>query len=73
MTQRTEAVLKQALELPAEEREQLTAEILASLDADAFEEAEAAWATEIEVRARKVLSGEAVERPWAEVCGQFVI
>ena len=59
--------MKQALDLPTEEREELAAEILASLDADAYEDAEQAWATEIEGRARRVLSGESTGRPWPEV------
>lgn len=67
MTGRAETILKEALELPPEEREELVAEILASLDADAYEDAEQAWATEIERRARGVLSGEASGKPWAEV------
>ncbi len=67
MTGRGETILKEALELTPEEREELAAEILASLDADAYEEAEQAWATEIERRARRVLSGDTSGKPWAEV------
>lgn len=67
MTKQAEALLREALELSTEEREQLAAEILASLDADALEDAELAWATEIEERARRVLAGESRGKPWPEV------
>lgn len=67
MTRRVETILKDALELPTEEREEIAAEILASLDADAFEDAEHGWATEIEKRVRRVLSTEVAGRPWSEV------
>jgi putative addiction module component (TIGR02574 family) len=67
MTKQAEALLREALELSTDEREQLAAEILASLDADALEDAELAWATEIEERARRVLAGESRGKPWPEV------
>ncbi|MCK6681414.1 MAG: addiction module protein [Thermoanaerobaculia bacterium] len=66
MTARTEAVLKEALELPSDERELPVAELLASLDADAYEDAEVAWASEIAERARRVLAGTSSAKPWNE-------
>lgn len=70
MTQRTQALLREALALPAEERATVAAELLASLDRHDSQDAEAvraAWAAEIERRARRVLSGESTGEPWAAV------
>ena len=67
MTQRAKAVLNDALALPLNERADVAAELLASLDNSAPEdpqEVEAAWAAEIERRARRVLSGESRGDPW---------
>jgi hypothetical protein len=58
---------QEALCLPAKERTRLAAELLASIEGEADAEAEAAWAVEIERRARKVLSGEAVTHDWTAV------
>lgn len=55
MTSRAQAVLRDALDLPVDERADLAAELLASLDADGSEDqaaVEEAWAKEIERRAR---------------------
>jgi putative addiction module component (TIGR02574 family) len=70
MTSRAKDVLREALTLPIAERADVAAELLASLDdaeAEHFAEVEAAWATEIEKRARRVLSGESAGVPWEEV------
>ena len=70
MTQRAKAVLNDALALPLNERADVAAELLASLDNSAPEnpqEVEAAWAMEIERRARRVLSGESRGDPWDAV------
>jgi putative addiction module component (TIGR02574 family) len=54
--------------LPPEQRAHLAAELLASLEgpADDPDEVEAAWAAEIESRARRVLSGESAGEPWED-------
>lgn len=59
MTDRAEALLREALTLPPEERADVAAELLASLDETDPEliDIEAAWAAEIEKRARRVLAG----------------
>ena len=49
-------LLNEALGLPTEERAELAAELIASLDGPADADVEAAWAAEIERRAAKVLS-----------------
>jgi putative addiction module component (TIGR02574 family) len=69
MTQRTQELLREALALPADERADVAAQLLASLDAEdvATEDIEAAWAIEIEKRARRVLSGQSEGVPWEDV------
>jgi len=70
MTSRAQELLRQALALPIDERANVAAELLASLDADRQEdpaEVEAAWAAEIERRARRVMAGESPGIPWEDV------
>lgn len=67
VTEQSQAVLSVALQLSLEERAELAAELLASLDGEPDEDAEAAWAREIESRARRVLREGSRGRPWEEV------
>jgi putative addiction module component (TIGR02574 family) len=69
MTPRAQDLLREALALPVDERTDVAAELLASLDEDdvATEDIEAAWAVEIERRARRVLSGESEGIPSEDV------
>jgi putative addiction module component (TIGR02574 family) len=69
MTQRTQDLLREALALPMDERADVAAQLLASLDDEdvATEDIEAAWAGEIEKRARRVLSGQSEGIPWEDV------
>jgi putative addiction module component (TIGR02574 family) len=70
MTQRARALLHEALALPLEDRANVAAELLASLEETPAEDAsvvEAAWASEIERRAMRVLSGESTGEPWDAV------
>jgi putative addiction module component (TIGR02574 family) len=70
MTDRAQAVLREALTLPVDERADVAAELLASLDdepAEDLAEVEMAWAKEIERRARRVLAGESTGEPWENV------
>lgn len=60
-------LLQEALGLPEDERAELAAELMASLDGPPDPDAEAAWAAEIERRAARVLSGESKGTPWEEV------
>jgi putative addiction module component (TIGR02574 family) len=60
-------LLEDALGLPPEERADLAAELIASLDGPPDDDAETAWAAEIERRARRVLSGASEGRVWEEV------
>lgn len=65
-------VLRDALELLPEDRAEVAAELLASLDEPADEGVEAAWAAEIERRARRVLSGESAGTDWTEARARIV-
>jgi putative addiction module component (TIGR02574 family) len=70
MRDRAQEVLREALTLPVSERADVAAELLASLDDAAAEnpaEVEAAWAAEIEKRARRVIGGESAGVPWEDV------
>ncbi len=67
MTKRSRDLLDEARQLPLEERADLAAEILATLDGDTEPDAEAMWAAEIERRARRVLAGETQGEPWEQV------
>jgi putative addiction module component (TIGR02574 family) len=70
MTSRAQALLREALALPTEERADVAAELLASLEDAAPDnpaDVEAAWAREIERRARRVMSGESTGEPWEDV------
>ena len=70
MSPRAQELLREAMALPVKERADLAAELLASLDDAAAEdpvEVEAAWAAEIERRARRVIAGETVGIPWEDV------
>lgn len=70
MTAQAEALLREALALPDEDRANVAAELLASLDAPAADDAETVrtlWSQELEWRAKRVLSGEAIGEDWAIV------
>lgn len=70
MTPRAQELLREALTLPIDERADVAAELLASLDEAGVEEhaeVEAAWAAEIERRARRVMAGESQGIPWEDV------
>jgi putative addiction module component (TIGR02574 family) len=67
---RTEALLLEVLTLSSEERAEVAAKLLASLDDAPIAEAdevEREWAAEIERRARRVLTGESPGVPWEQV------
>ena len=70
MSSRAQDLLREALALPLDERADVAAELLASLDDTEAEdpaEVEAAWAAEIERRARRVMAGETTGIPWEDV------
>ena len=67
MTKATEAVLANALRLGPDERAELAAELLASLDGPADPDAEAAWAVEIKRRVQAIEDGTIDLEPWQDV------
>jgi putative addiction module component (TIGR02574 family) len=70
MPSRAQELLREALALPLDERADVAAELLASLDdaeAEDPAEVEAAWAAEIERRARRVMARETTGIPWEDV------
>jgi putative addiction module component (TIGR02574 family) len=69
MTQRAQELLREALALPVDERADVAAQLLASLDNGevATEDIEAAWGVEIERRARRVLAGQSEGIPAEDV------
>jgi putative addiction module component (TIGR02574 family) len=75
MSDRAQTLLREALTLSLDERADVAAELLASLDDSTTEDpavVQAAWATEIERRARRVLAGESVGEPWQDVRDRIV-
>lgn len=71
MTDRPQAVLREALNLPLDQCAEVAAELLASLDDVSAPTdpatVEAAWGREIERRARRVIAGESLGEPWENV------
>ena len=67
MTDTTQRLLDEALDLPDNERAELAARLIESLDAAAEDDVDAAWAAEIERRCAALDSGEAVASDWSEV------
>jgi Putative addiction module component len=69
MTERAQELLREALTLAAEERADVAAELLASLDDPETDlsDVEAVWAAEIEKRARRVMASESRGVSWEDV------
>ncbi len=70
----SEAVLRDALALPSQARAEVAAELLASLDQPVVEDAEvvrAAWAEELELRARRARSGDDPGESWPALRDRF--
>ncbi|HET9887918.1 MAG TPA: addiction module protein [bacterium] len=66
MTEDETRILKQALKLPSEARAALAGYLLDSLDAPPDPGVEAAWESEIAIRARQVDSSSVQMIPWSE-------
>jgi putative addiction module component (TIGR02574 family) len=67
VSERVARVVEQALQLTVEERAEVAAELLASVDGEPDADAEQAWAAEIERRAHRALSGESEGTDWETV------
>jgi putative addiction module component (TIGR02574 family) len=73
MTTRAAHLIREALKLSPEERVDVAAELLASLDeAGDATDVEKAWGEEIERRARRVLDGTSSGTPWPEARARIV-
>ena len=66
MTNDTTQLLELALRLPEQERADLAARLLDSLDAASEENVEAAWSMEIQQRVEELDTGKVKPVPWAE-------
>ena len=67
MTERARKLLHDAMELPISERAELVADLLASLDGEPDADVEAAWASEVERRAREAHSNPDDDVAWETV------
>ena len=67
MTDRASKLLHEAMELPLPERAELAADLLASLDGEPEADVEAAWAAEVERRAREALANPDDDVAWETV------
>lgn len=69
MSERARKLLHEAMELPLSERAELVMDLLASLDVEP--EADAAWVSEIERRAREALANPEDDVAWETVRGEL--
>ncbi len=69
MSERARKLLKDAMELPLPERAELVADLLASLDGEPEADVEAAWAAEVERRARESPDNDV---PWETVSAEIL-
>lgn len=67
MSERARKLLHDAMDLPVFERAELAADLLASLDGEPEADVEAAWASEIEQRAREALASPDDDLSWESV------
>jgi hypothetical protein len=70
MTEHAQSLLREALSLSDDERADLIAELLVSLEGPVVDDVaavEQAWAEELETRARRVLAGPAQGEEWSQV------
>ena len=67
MTDKAQKLLAEALKLEPGERAFVAVQLIASVDGEPDEAAEAAWAAEIEKRALLAKAGKSQARDWQEV------
>ena len=67
MSERARKLLHEAMDLPASERAELVADLIASLDGEPEADVGAAWASEIERRAREALANPDDDVAWETV------
>jgi len=66
MTDKAKKILEEALGLPPDERADVAATLLDSLDEEQDEAVEQAWAEEIQRRIQEIESGAVKTIPWSE-------
>ena len=71
MTRRAQQVLDEALKLSPDEQSLVLRELLARLEGEPDPDAEAAWAQEIERRAREARAGARAVGDWETVCDEI--
>lgn len=71
MTHKAESLLRAALELTESERAEIAGRLLESIEPEPDAEVEAAWAAEIDRRARSIDAGEVELIPWEQVRDQL--
>jgi len=69
MSERARKLLHDAMELPVSERAALAADLIASLDGEADDDVEAAWAAEVDRRARENPDRDV---PWETVSAEML-
>lgn len=67
MTDKTQAIMEQALKLSPTERADMAEQLLASLDENLDSDVEKAWQEEVQRRLQQVERGEVKTIPWEEV------
>ncbi|MDQ6734840.1 MAG: addiction module protein [Nitrospirota bacterium] len=67
MTDKTQAIVEQALKLSPTERADMAEQLLASLDENLDSDVEKAWQEEVQRRLQQVERGEVKTIPWEEV------
>jgi putative addiction module component (TIGR02574 family) len=72
MTQSASQLLAEALRLPPNERGELAARLIESLDPTADNGIEAAWSAEIEQRLQELQTAQVQPVPWSQARGQIL-
>ena len=67
MTRKLQELYREATELSERDRAQLAGMLIETLDGEAEEGVEAAWAEEVERRVRQIEAGEVTLIPWEQV------
>lgn len=71
MNTQSEHILRSALALPESERAEIAASLIHSLDAEVDENADEAWAAEVQRRIELIDGGEVQLIPWDDLLGEM--
>lgn len=72
MTTAADQLLAALLQLPPDDRGEIAAQLLESLDPNTDPDADAAWSEEIRTRVEDVLTGRVKTVPWADARAQIL-